>query len=133
MLSTTQIEDIGEFFAQQEHIRFVILFGSQVKERTIPLSDVDLALDTESPLSLLSRGRLIAELEMIIKTDVDLLDLNRIVSDNPRLAHEIFSTGKVIHMKDREAYLQRKEEMLRRYLDTQPLRAMVDNRFRETG
>ena len=101
---------------------FTILFGSQANGKTTPLSDTDIAIYTDKPLSYLDQGNLILGFEQRYKTKVDLVILNEVIDDNPSLSYDIMFHGKILQCNDYEQYNIIKYRVLQHYLDTAELR-----------
>jgi len=97
---------------------FAYLFGSQAKDQSTTLSDVDIAIfiDRTMPKSerFDIRLRLSNNLSAITKRTVDLIVMNDIPI---QLAYEIIKHGKVLLCKDRDAMIDVEVEILSKYLD----------------
>ena len=71
-------ELIKAFLSQKESVHLAILFGSYGCGRQTPKSDVDLAIDTGSALTLENRQLLHKELTKLVEREVDLIDLRSV-------------------------------------------------------
>lgn len=101
---------------------FTIFFGSRATGNNFPFSDTDIALYVDKPMSYLERGAMIYELEEKYKTDVDLVILNEVIEENPLLAYNIITQGKLIEYDDYNQYAEVKTKIFKYYFDTEPLR-----------
>jgi predicted nucleotidyltransferase len=107
-------------------ILFAYLFGSQASGTTGPLSDVDVAVFTRSPISFDARLLMLADLTMFLKTDaVDLIELR---DAPPLLTYEVVSSGQLLFSKDSGAQNRFEQKSFLRYFDTQHLRD-VQNQY----
>lgn len=113
-----------------DYIDFSILFGSFADEKATGASDVDLAVHFSRELDLLELGRLVSSLESFLGRKVDITVLNELYRKDPVFAYEIISTGKVIFCRNNLGFIRFKERTFARYLDLQPLRAMVRESLR---
>ncbi|MFQ5604104.1 MAG: nucleotidyltransferase domain-containing protein [bacterium] len=81
------INKLEKYFSERQDIAFAFLFGSQVNGRTHKLSDVDIAvyfypretrwLEFEEEIFYAAEDEIWADLESIVKQEVELLVLNR--------------------------------------------------------
>jgi predicted nucleotidyltransferase len=112
-------------------IRFAFLFGSSVRRGPDAARDVDLAVSTRAPLSLMQRGAFEIELERALDKTVDVVDVDEA---STLLRWEIVRDGRVVAARDEDAlhafrvlvpleyadlrpYLDREAEGLRRALE----------------
>ncbi|WP_292661919.1 nucleotidyltransferase domain-containing protein [Nitratifractor sp.] len=110
-------EKIREVLEQYSCIDFALLFGSAAKGKMHPMSDVDIAISTEEELGLLDLGRIIAELESALEKPVDLLRLDDLPRENPKLAFSIVNEHIVLLQRREEKYYAFKEAAYRYYFD----------------
>ena len=110
---------------------FTILFGSQASRKQTPLSDTDIAIYSDKPLSYLEQGNLILDFEEKYKPPVDLVILNDIIGTSPVLAYNIMFYGKLIQCDDEEQFKAVKFKVLQHYLDTVELREHFMQKFEE--
>lgn len=68
--------DLTDFFAAQSDVRLAILFGSAAKDQLRPESDIDVAVQCDSPLSASRKSALIAGIALIAGRPVDVIDLH---------------------------------------------------------
>jgi len=92
---TLEIMDIDTalrtFLARHPEIRVAMLFGSLASGEESPESDLDLAVETDRPLSAEDKMRLIGELAELTGRPVDLIDLSTV---GEPLLGQILKTGK---------------------------------------
>lgn len=104
-------------------VRFAFLFGSSVRGRTTPLSDLDLAVyvgDVSPSRDI--RSELASELIGALKrNDVDLVLLN---DTPPLLRHRILTQGECFLVRDPLEEQRFFVRTLQEYFDTAPLRSI---------
>ena len=88
-------------------VTMAILFGSLAAGRGRPDSDLDLAVSTTAPLTVVARVELIDELAAAVGRPVDLIDLNQ--AHGP-LLQQVLTTGRLMLCRNRTEYA----ELLRR-------------------
>jgi len=102
MLSNLQMDNLKKLFQSKPQIKLVYLFGSQVSQKTGPLSDYDFAFyarenDKKKLFDL--KLNLIKELSQLLKTDkIDVVILNE--AESPELKYNIIKEGKLIFEKE---------------------------------
>ncbi len=92
----TKIQQIRELILpilQRYGVSKAALFGSVVKDRTRPDSDIDILVQIEKDISLLDFVGLKLELEHVLKTDVDVVEYDTI---KPLLREAILKEQQVI-------------------------------------
>lgn len=104
--------------AEQYDLRVIVLFGSQVKGRTHPGSDTDVAIWMEQPLSAEERLALWSALTKLFEAEVDLTVLNRA---EPLLLYQVASTGTLLYEAQDLAWENLKSYSYRRYWDSTKL------------
>lgn len=87
MLKEEEIDALREYFKGRKDVAFAFLFGSQAEGRATKISDVDIAvyfypkekgtLDFQKEVYYDGEGEIWADLEKILKREVELLVLNR--------------------------------------------------------
>jgi predicted nucleotidyltransferase len=81
--------------ARTHGIRMLVQFGSTVTGRVHALSDVDLAVLLERPLTLAERSELTHDLQALFPDrEVDLADLNHA---DPLFLKQVMDTARVLH------------------------------------
>ena len=88
-------------------VTMAILFGSLAAGRGRPDSDLDLAVSTTAPLTVVARVELIDELAAAVGRPIDLIDLNQ--AHGP-LLQQVLTTGRLMLCRNRTEYA----ELLRR-------------------
>ena len=93
------MDNLKKLFQSKPQIKLVYLFGSQVSQKTGPLSDYDFAFyarenDKKKLFDL--KLNLIEELSQLLKTDkIDVVILNEV--ESPELKYNIIKEGKLIY------------------------------------
>lgn len=105
-----------------QKVWLVYIFGSQAKNQTGPLSDIDVAVyfdpSLSSPQRFQKRLYLITELGDIFKTkNIDVISLN---DAPPLLEYQIVKEGKMIYFLSPAKGLIYEAQAMSRYLDWQP-------------
>lgn len=96
------MDNLKKLFQSKPQIKLVYLFGSQVSQKTGPLSDYDFAFyarenDKKKLFDL--KLNLIKELSQLLKTDkIDVVILNE--AESPELKYNIIKEGKLIFEKE---------------------------------
>lgn len=99
-------------------VRFAYLFGSRATGRHRPVSDADIAVLTDRPLTLLAEARLSIDLARALGVpSVDLVDLRRAPL---RLLGRILGEGRVIHGRDDATRVEFEVVNRGRYFDFLP-------------
>ncbi|MCR4430965.1 MAG: nucleotidyltransferase domain-containing protein [Tepidanaerobacteraceae bacterium] len=112
------IADIMRYFAKQDDVSTVYLFGSVVKKKTTENSDVDIAVLFIRGLSLLHRFERKLEfandLEDILKTKVDIVDLE---NADLYFVHQVMLKKEIVLDRDIERRVSFEVEKRRKYFD----------------
>lgn len=111
-------------FCLQHQIALFIIFGSQVKGKIHPNSDLDIALSFENTGVSVNKLRLIFELEGIFDKPVDLVILNPMT--DPQLRFEVFSRGRPLYMSKPHLFEAGKLYAWKLYLDTENIRKLKE-------
>lgn len=101
-------------------IRLAILFGSLAKDTATPMSDLDLAVQLDQPLTLETKIALIEALALEFGRPVDLIDLR--VAGEP-LVGEVFKGRRILGSDT--VYGQRLAQHLRDVADFLPYRERI--------
>jgi len=123
------IEGAASLFKNYPFIAAAYQFGSTVRGREGPLSDLDIAIlvDERAPtaIDLLRLELLLAyELQKRLRvTEVDLIALN---SRPLSLQHAILRTGRLIYDADPKYRIQFLQRVIQGYLDFQPTLALIE-------
>jgi predicted nucleotidyltransferase len=119
-MDNEHVQKLQHYFAESENIVFAILFGSQAAGKATPMSDVDIAVFTKEPITLLERGGLITRLEMIVQTPVDCIVLNDLAYAAPMLAFDVIANGSMLICKDFDAFVAYKVKVIHAHADFAP-------------
>ena len=123
-----RVADLGRVWSADPDVAAVYLFGSRAEGRAGPRSDVDLAVvlcETTTPdARWRKRLALIGDASQRLRTDA----VDVVVLENAPivLAHRILSRGRLIGEADPHRRTAVAEQVMRRYLDEAPLRAVLD-------
>ncbi len=109
------------------------LFGSQAEGKAGPLSDVDVAVLLRAQMERKQRFQVQLDLigalvSLFHRDDVDVVILNEAT---PVLAHEVVQYGRVVYEMDPGTRVDFELGVLRRYVDTAPLRRLQERRLLE--
>jgi len=113
-------EKLQSLFRIRPNVELALLFGSQARGEAGSMSDVDIAVLFTARPSLLSLGGLIQEASELVKNRVDLVELDGLEADDPRLAYEIAAEAKVIFERSDGAFVDYKTRAFLAYFDAQP-------------
>ena len=95
------IEQLKNYFQSAETVLFAFLFGSQSSGKIYRESDVDVAVYLQEGYSLDTIKKMWADIEAIVRKDVDLIILNTA----PPLIAQAALKGKPIVIKEQALYL----------------------------
>jgi len=126
-----RLPQLVEHFKQKPSVVAMYLFGSLVRGRIKPLSDLDFALLLHSKLNpeelFKEQLKLIGAACNCLGTDeIDLIVLN---SAPPRIAHSILRTGRIMLVKDKKQLADFTEKVVKMYLDFKPYQEAFDRAF----
>ncbi len=125
------IDRIKELLQSYDFIDFALLFGSYASKRYTALSDIDIAIYLNRPISLIEQGDIISLLEERLENRVDLIILNGLERDNPKMAFNIIDNHIVIFNRDEERYIDFKADTYKYYFDLLPMYEMFDRSLKE--
>ena len=106
------VQKLKGYFEKREDVVMAFVFGSIVKENTMPDSDIDIAvyfklggkrLEWEEEKFWPEEEKIWSDIEKILDANTDLLVLNRASSS---IAFNVLQTGKPIIIKDKFLYLR---------------------------
>lgn len=69
-------EKLESYFTRQPDYLVVGIYGSYAKNKTRPDSDIDICVARKTPLTTEEKITLSTELSLLLKKEIDLLDLN---------------------------------------------------------
>lgn len=119
---TKEIRDkVAEYFSSRTDIKFAYLFGSQAKNNTGRLSDIDIAVYLDERLNEHKRFNvrlgLIGEAARLLRNDnIDLVTLNDV---DIFLAYQVVFFGKIIYCRDELSRIRYEAKILSLYFDQQ--------------
>ncbi len=118
------VEKVRRVLEKRSFVVFAYIFGSRVRRERAVKGDVDVAIYAGRGLSWRELVEMMNELEDLVGTRVDLVDL----STAPlTLAYEAVKTGVVALDRDPEKRVEYEVKILREYLDLKP---RLENYFR---
>jgi len=105
--------------AKRYGLRLIVLFGSQVRGRLHPESDVDVAVWSDGSLKSRQKLKLWQELSEVFRAEVDLGVLDHA---EPLFLYQVASSGRLLFENKRGAWNEFKGYACRYYWDTQKFR-----------
>ena len=76
-LSLTDISlKLSDYFSSDEKYKLIGIFGSYAKNKTTKNSDIDICVAKDKPLTSEEKIKVSTELSLLLKKEIDLLDLN---------------------------------------------------------
>ncbi len=114
---------IKEVLSQFPEVVVALLFGSAVRDRLTPASDIDIAVAGRTPLPLEQRAVLHARLSLTVSADVDLVDLQTV---SGLILQQALCTGEKIKTDD-VVYPALIKKMWFNQADMMPLTRMVQD------
>ncbi len=103
------LESLIERLKSHDKVLAVILFGSTIRGKTTPLSDVDIAVVVEDPTPEDE-----AELGSLYSQKIDLVLFHRLP---PYIQFEVLREGKILYLRDEEKFREIKFRTVRTYLE----------------
>ncbi|MBU0955470.1 MAG: nucleotidyltransferase domain-containing protein [Spirochaetes bacterium] len=85
------IESIISVLSAVPDIRFAVLFGSQARGDSHPLSDLDIGIYFDNLPKLLELGGIISQLEAASGMKTDVVELQGLAANDPLLSYNIMS------------------------------------------
>jgi len=125
------IKKLEEILSKYDFILFALLFGSYASGKDGYLSDIDIAIETDKELDLLTYGEIISDIETSLKKKIDLIITNKLYKTDPKIAFNITDKHKVIFVKDKNRYIDFKVNSLKYYFDTMYMYKMFDKSLQE--
>lgn len=127
-ISNEQKEKLAKF-AEENGIKFIVLFGSQAKETVRKDSDFDIAVLTVPEKNIKTNmenyNNILFGLSKILDIPDYKTDLTNLNSANILLKYEITTKGKLIYEKG-DDYEEFKARAFREYIDARPLFNLED-------
>jgi len=125
------IKKLEDILSKYDFILFALLFGSYASGKDGYLSDIDIAIETDKELDLLTYGKMISDIETSLKKKIDLIITNELYKSDPKIAFNITDNHKVIFVKDKNRYIDFKVNSLKYYFDTMYMYKMFDKSLQE--
>jgi predicted nucleotidyltransferase len=127
IIDRLQTNSVSDLFANN-NVVLAYLYGSQSRDESGPLSDVDIAVLFTPNLSKQARFRHVLtlgyELGVILKRDdVQVVDLQEAP---PLLRHRVYYDGRLLYCPDDAIRVKFETTALRDYVDTAPLRKLKE-------
>ena len=127
-----KIEDLKDYFEEQEDIVAVYIFGSYGTEYQTPLSDVDFAVlfREDAEIGLMREMEIMAQMTLITKVEnVDLMNLNKV---SVLLQHEALKKGRLIFEREEQRVTEFIEHVLTYYYDAKIRSERFNREYRES-
>lgn len=118
---------LSDYFSSQEKYKLVGVFGSYAKNKAKPDSDIDICVATDQPLTAEEKIKVSTELSLLLKKEVDLLDLY--TSQGVILKEALHSAAWI--KKDSTCFAQVLKRMLFDQADFQPYYQRMLDKKRE--
>ena len=124
------VNQIKSILINEKDIIFALIFGSFSDGTYSKFSDIDIGVYLKNnDYDLLETGGLIYKIENSIDRKVDLIKLNNLFINNPKMAYNVIENSKVLFNRNKEIYNMFKEKTIRYYLDTKYLYKLKDKYF----
>jgi hypothetical protein len=117
---TQEYDRLKAIFSKRGGVELALLFGSYASGKAGDLSDVDIAVLFSERPALLALGGLIEEASALVEKKVDLVELNGLEAQDPRLAYEIASSSVVLFERSETVVADFKTKAYLAYFDAQP-------------
>lgn len=128
--SQTISQKIKKVLAKYPQVLFSYLYGSYARNRTGPLSDIDIAFFFKRNLDKNRRDsiktKIESELTDLVNREVNAIDLNDTNSLTPLLEKEIIYEGKLIFSKDEASRAHFESIAISEWLDWEPYQKFYD-------
>lgn len=124
-------QNIARALEIRENVSFSFFIGSVTTNRMHLESDIDIAVYFDNEPELLEIGELVAELEAISDSKIDLIVMNKLPSEHPEFAMRILTDGAMMFCEENDKLANYKYNALRYYLDFKPYIDLFHNKFLE--
>lgn len=124
------LEKIKNQLIEKFDCEIIVLFGSFARNTQNKNSDIDIAFKSKRKISKKEVFDMKLELEDIVETDVDLVNLDEANDD---FKYEILISGKGIYYQDELKYELYKLDMYREYIDLNESRLPIIEHIRSGG
>lgn len=127
-------EELKSYFAQEDDVEFVLVFGSVVSGKDSPLSDIDIAVYFQNEKDILAMGERQIEITCAVMricklNRVDIVVLNLA---NPFLRFQVVKYGRLFYAKNEKAFYRFKAASFGLYQATKPLYELYDKVTKES-
>ena len=127
-----KIEELKNYFSEQDDMLVVYIFGSYGTEYQTPLSDVDFAVlfKQEAEINLMREMEIMSQITLITKVeDIDLVNLNQAPV---LLQHKAIKEGKLIFEREENKVSEFIEYVLTYYYDAKIRSEVFNQEYRES-
>lgn len=118
--ASEQLAEIASAF----HLRLIVVFGSTVRGRMHPESDLDLGVLVRKKLTLSKRTALWSKFSRLFPCEVDLTVLDHL---DPVIKFQIAREGVLLFEDEPDRWAHWKSYAMRQYWDTEKFRADLSN------
>jgi uncharacterized protein YutE (UPF0331/DUF86 family)/predicted nucleotidyltransferase len=119
-MQASRIDQAVEYLRSRPEVEIAYLFGSQVSQRTTPLSDVDIAVYLREDGLTILRSLLAGLSQHLDHQEVDLISL---ADAPPAFAHQVIARGRLIFCRDPQRRVAYEAQVTAQLLDFAPLKA----------
>lgn len=120
-MHSAQMQDkLKALFSKRGDVELALLFGSCASGTAKDLSDVDIALLFSERPTLLALGGLIQEVCDLAERKVDLVELNGLEGEDPRLAYEIAASSVLLFESSSAVAADFRTRAFLAYFDAKP-------------
>lgn len=123
----SKLSELKTYLGNCPDVVFAYQIGSSLEHERF--RDIDLAIFFSSDPGLLRVGEIISELSIITCKDIDVVTLNGLPFKHPILAYEVYSKGYLLLSNDENEHLKQRSLAMSVYMDTQPLRELMQQSF----
>ncbi len=125
MIEVKKIRNKVEELAQKYKLSLVVLFGSQVLDKTHSRSDVDIAFFSERKMSIKNIAEMQTDFIQTLKIKkIDLVALN---NASPLFLKQVAMKGKPLYEKESSTFAEFKIYALKRFMEAKPLLKLRDS------
>lgn len=125
------IKNISKILRKTNNIHFAYIFGSRARNKMRYGSDLDIGVFFKNEPELLDIGMLVLELEKLVDCKVDLVSLNDLDKNNPKLAYSVLNDGILLFCEENKILSQFKRLTYISYFDFKPAIELFKRKFEE--
>lgn len=124
MINTQDLNGLNDYFAAQQDVLAVYLYGSYARATNNPLSDFDIAIMPSLQIKDITRRHLdfIGAISSILKTD--MVDIQLLTLQTPPALALSMLKGKLIYCKSFQQKASLEGQLLSRYQDFLPFQQL---------